>query len=283
MAALMDELRALPNVRTCASGLEQELDARSPGLTSPIEFVSGEFPMLQLRRRIDERDFFWLVNNSDQPRQCVVALANTNGLASIWDCETGKICPLASVAEGTNSRISLAFQPHEAFWLVLDPAQPVCSEPVLARPNEPVLLTVDGPWNVRVDQSDQPKLEHAVNLPAALTGPGGVAHDLTLWETWPELPGNFSGLVDYTKTVTLPATAGNLALTLDLGKVHHFAEVWVNGQHLGTRLWPPHVFRTDAWRPGANELRIRVGNLINNNYQMPSPSGLLGPVTVKTF
>ena len=43
------------------AGVGAELDANAAGLTSPIQFVSGEFPMLQLRRRIDDRDFFWLV------------------------------------------------------------------------------------------------------------------------------------------------------------------------------------------------------------------------------
>jgi hypothetical protein len=69
---------------------------------------------------------------------------------------------------------------------------------------------------------------------------------------------------------------------LGSGKVNHFAEVWVNGKHLGAKLWPPHKFQTDAFRPGRNEIRIRVGNLVNNNYGMASPSGLVGPVIVKT-
>jgi hypothetical protein len=131
-----------------------------------------------------------------------------------------------------------------------------------------------------VDTAAQPNLEHPVQIPGSLTGSAGVPHDLTLWDTWKELPGNFSGLVDYTKTVTLPKFEGDL--TLDLGKVNHFAEVWVNGKPLGAKLWPPHKFQTDAFRPGSNEIRIRVGNLINNNYGMASPSGLVGPVIVKT-
>ena len=37
--------------------------------------------MLHLRRRIDRRDFFSLVNNSDQTRQCAVSVANASGLS----------------------------------------------------------------------------------------------------------------------------------------------------------------------------------------------------------
>ena len=123
--------------------------------------------------------------------------------------------------------LQLAFQPHEAYWLVFDPKQPARSEPSMALPNEEVVLTIEGTWTVRIDTTVQPNLEHAIDIPASVTGPEGVEHDLTLWETWAEVPAKFSGLVDYTKTVTLQECEG--ALVLDLGKVNHFAEVWVNG------------------------------------------------------
>jgi len=68
-------------------------------------------------------------------------------------------------------------------------------------------------------------------------------------------------------------------IRLDLGKVCHAAEVWVNGQACGARLWGPHVFAVgEALRPGANEIRVRVANLINNSYGELAESGLLGPV-----
>ena len=280
MAALMSQLQAQPGVKACAQGLARELDAKSPGLNSPIQFISGEFPMLQLRRRIDNRNFFWLVNNNEQARQCVVQVAGVKGGASVWDCETGNIRPVASTKEMGGAKLQLAFQPHEAYWLVFDPKQPVRSKPVMALPNEKVVLPIEGTWTVRMDPTVQPNLEHAVNIPDAWTAPAGVAHDLTLWDTWAEVPGNFSGLLDYTKTVTLPAFEGQLVL--DLGKVHHFAEAWVNGKHVGAKLWPSHKFQTDAFRPGNNEIRIRVGNLVNNNYNMASASGLVGPVSLKT-
>jgi hypothetical protein len=57
------------------------------------------------------------------------------------------------------------------------------------------------------------------------------------------------------------------------------AEVQVNGKSCGARLWGPHVFDVgEALRPGANEIRVRVVNLINNSYGEITESGLLGPV-----
>ena len=218
MAALMAELRALPNVTACTQGLAQVLDANAAGLTSPIQFVTGEFPMLQLRRRIDDRDFFWLANNSEQPRQCVVQVADVTGAASVWDCETGTIRPVASTNGGTGSQIQLAFQPHEGYWLVFDPKQPAQSKPIMALPNEEVVLPVAGTWTVRIDPTVQPNLEHAIDIPAPWIAPEGVEHDLTLWETWAEMPAKFSGLLDYSKTVTLPKCAGDWVSGLGQGQ-----------------------------------------------------------------
>lgn len=277
MAALMKELQAQSTVTACPQGLAAVLDAKPPGLESCIRFLSGEFPMLQHHRRIDGREFFWLVNNSTEARQCEVKVVGATGAASVWDCEIGKIRPVASAKDGEGSRIPLAFQPHEAYWLVIDPQQPAKSEPIMALPSGNVLLPLAASgWRVRVDPSVQPNLQHPVSIPPALTAVGGVERDLTLWEKWDDLPKNFSGFVDYTRTITLPAFKGELAL--DLGKVNYVADVWVNGKRIGAKLWPPHRFVTDAFHPGKNEILIRVGNLINNNYNIPSPSGLLGPV-----
>ena len=142
-----------------------------------------------------------------------------------------------------------------------------------------VLPVASTGWRVRIDPTAQPNLEHPVAIPEGLSGAEGVPRGLALWETWDDLPKNFSGRVDYTQTVSLPRFEG--ALILDLGKVHHVAEAWVNGKRIGARLWPPHRFESDAFRPGKNEIRIRVGNLVNNYYGQASPSGLLGPVELR--
>lgn len=71
-------------------------------------------------------------------------------------------------------------------------------------------------------------------------------------------------------------------MVLDLGRVCHTAEVWVNGKPVGARLWGPYVYDVGkALRPGANEIRVRVANLINNSYDDLQESGLFGPVTVR--
>jgi hypothetical protein len=95
---------------------------------------------------------------------------------------------------------------------------------------------------------------------------------------------------------------------LDLVKVSYMAEVWVNDQLVGARLWSPFTFDITPYvRPGENKIRIRVGNLYLNEssvnedmnlllykknraaFGMHKPNrkdfdaGLLGPVTVNLY
>jgi hypothetical protein len=102
----------------------------------------------------------------------------------------------------------------------------------------------------------------------------------------------YSGGVRYRQTLVRdnPDQAGVRTL-LDLGRVRGTAEVQVNGELVGVRIWSPYVFDlTDHLRPGENELRVSVYNTLGPYMQAISPtpfvfpgqtvSGLLGPVTL---
>jgi hypothetical protein len=70
---------------------------------------------------------------------------------------------------------------------------------------------------------------------------------------------------------------------LSLGTVNHVAEVWINGVNAGSRMWPPFLFDITQWvKPGENQIRIRVANLVNNSYGDIKPSGLTGSVYIIT-
>ena len=103
----------------------------------------------------------------------------------------------------------------------------------------------------------------------------GVEKPLEDWSAWGLR--KFSGLLDYSRAVMVERPETGMGL--DLGKVGHVAEVWVNGKSCGSRLWGPYVFDVGkALRPGRNEIRVRVANLINNSYGEFAESGLFGPV-----
>ncbi len=282
MKALMAELRSKPSFVDAsaagdpgngAGGLKRLLDSGAPGLESPVRFEAGEFPMLQERRRVDGRDFYWLVNNTDAWRECRLAVRDARGAASIWDCETGGTRDIASVEERDASRVSLVFKPFEAFWLVFDPGRPAAAGEPEKRPELETVLAIDGPWTVTFDAAIQPAMEFPVTPAAEFAA--GVVKPLEDWKAWGLE--KFSGILEYVTTVRLEAA--DAGLKIDLGKVGHSAEVRVNGRSLGPRLWAPHVYDAGAaLRPGENEIRVRVANLINNSYGEIMESGLLGPV-----
>ncbi len=275
MKELMDALKAAPGFSTCPAGLKSVLDLAPPGLGSPVKFTAGGFKMLQHRRRIAGKDFFWLVNNAEQPQDCEVLITGVHGAAAIWDCETGAIRPVMSVDVADGSQLTLSFKPLEAYWLVFDPKLParIISKKLELKD----VLVLTGPWKVSFDAKVQPTMEFPSIPPAEFAA--GVEKPLADWKGW--TAEKFSGLMDYTKTITVDQV--EKPTFLDLGQVCYAAEVWVNRKPVGARLWGPYVFDVSpALRAGKNEVRVRVANLINNSYGDIQASGLFGPVTLRT-
>ncbi|MCX6876048.1 MAG: glycosyl hydrolase [Verrucomicrobia bacterium] len=274
MQELMAALKAAPTFTALTDGLKPALEdegASPPGLESPFWFNSRhKFQMLQQHRLIDGKDFYWLANNTEEAQECNVSF-HRGFAASIWDCETGAIRPVKSYSCG---HVDLSFKPLEAYWLVLDPTLPPHDLP--EPPKLEAVLTVSGPWKVSFDAKVQPVMEFPATPPAEFAA--GVEKPLEDWQGW--TGPKFSGLLDYTKTITVEKVEPSMVL--DLGRVCHTAEVWVNGKPVGARLWGPYVYDVGkALRPGANEIRVRVANLINNSYDDLQESGLFGPVTVR--
>jgi hypothetical protein len=275
MKGLMAELRSQTTFTACVDGTKAPADPKDSGLVSPVQFSSGAFPMLQHRRRIDGRDFFWLVNNGDKWQSCEIAVRDVRGAASVWDCETGGIRAVPSVETDGGSRVALVFKPYEAYWLVFDPRSAAREGQPERIPEMDVVATVAGAWQVSYDPKTQPAMEFPMTPSAEFAQ--GVEKPLEDWSRWGLR--KFSGLIDYSHTLDVTEAEGRLLL--DLGRVCHAAEVWVNGKNCGERLWGPHVFDVSAaLHPGSNQIRVRVANLINNSYGDYTESGLLGPVRI---
>jgi hypothetical protein len=300
MESLMKELASQPTFTQCAPepadavasqpgaagwqyqtdaskfGLRPLIERQSPGLESPIRFVNGAFAVLQTRRSIDGRDFFWLANNDEKQSQaCEINVSGVRGAASIWDCETGEIRPVLSVDTDSGSRLSLKFKPLEAYWLVFDPKQPAIST-LPAEPKLQDVAAIDGPWTLTYDASIQPVMEHPKKLPAEFAA--GVQKPLGDWQSF-GLKG-FSGLLDYSTTVVVSDVSKQMIL--DLGEVHSAAEVWVNGKPCGMRLWGPYQFDVSAaLQSGENRIRVRVANLPGASYGLDQKQGLYGPVRLR--
>ncbi len=92
------------------------------------------------------------------------------------------------------------------------------------------------------------------------------------WRTVLHLP-HHSGVVEYETEVE---GTGSQAW-LDLGYVRGTAQVWVDGQDVGARLWHPFRFDLrDVWGPGRHRLRVRVTNTLGAHYEVGRPTSLVG-------
>jgi len=267
---------------TDAYGLMPHIRLKSEGLKAPVQFKEGSFDMLSQHRIIDGAHFFWLVNNTESSQTSKLYLPGINGAASIWDCETGTSQLISANETEGGLDLELHFDPLEAYWVVVDPEMrqefKTFQEPVEVLSD----TILDGPWTLRYLDEKQPELEPVWTIPAALTTSAGLQTELVDWALIPDLHERFTGFLDYYRSMHWTGNSDNLVL--DLGQVHDMAEVWVNGQPAGKRLWAPYRFDISGlMAEGPNRIRIRVGNQVDNYYANPVASGLLGPVKIHIF
>lgn len=265
--------RAATCHRSGDDGLQAWLDAGAPGLAPQVRFITGEFPLLTRHVRHDGRDLFWMVNNTGDWRTAELSIRQVRGAVAIWDCESGRQTPVASRVTASGSRITVHFRPYEAYWLVFDTTRPANTDPDGAETAR-VLHSIDGPWTVRYDPTDQPDLQFPHPPPDSFLQ--GLEKPLEPWTAWGLE--RFSGRLTYGASFTLDVKPAG-PVTLDLGEVQVSASVRLNGRTVGSRLWPPHRFDVaEALQSGVNRLEIVVGNLVNNSYGDIRAGGLLGPV-----
>ncbi len=129
--------------------------------------------------------------------------------------------------------------------------------------------------------------------PAGLSAPLACVCSPVELETlmsWQQLDfGFYAGRVLYKKRIKVTDPFSHAEL--DLGKVEHTVEVFVNGSLAGTCLWPPYTIDvTSHLRRGDNEITCVDANTLANCFAWdvwgtrgtgkPDPSGLLDPVSL---
>ena len=259
-----------------------------------------------LRFSQDGTDGYLLLNESGSPVTVDVTFPS-HGLPAVWDPETGDVS-VAGTYQETDDGVVVP--------MTLDPRAPL-GVTVSADDGRAHVAKVIGDGEVTGAQVVDGQLVATVRTAAsgtttlrgeadgqALAGTGSpvtvpdpVALDgdwhLALGDgstpvdrplkSWTDLAPYYSGNATYTKQVTL--SADRLAGTdwrLDLGKVANVAQVSVNGQAVGTRIWAPYTLDlAGTLHAGANTIEVTVTNTDGNaRGQQAYDSGLLGPVSL---
>jgi (4-O-methyl)-D-glucuronate---lignin esterase len=246
-----------------------------------------------VHRALPDGDVYWVVNRETRPETIEASFRVTGKEPELWHAETGAVEPASYLVANGRTVVPLRLSPDDAVFVVF---RKPAAAPARALPDpvETELAKIAGPWDVAF----QP----------GRGAPASARFDaLGSWSENAD-PGikYFSGTATYKASFDVPAHwfVSGTRYWLDLGDVKNVAEIKVNGQPLGT-VWkrPFRVDATEALKPGANALEIKVANLWVNRlvgdkqpgvtkpytytavefYKADSPllpSGLLGPVRV---
>jgi hypothetical protein len=291
-AALVKEVWGAnkPNV-SASQPITQALQARKIAPDFTYSKPQADTEMLYVHRRLAESEIYWVNNRKDRVEEIEATFRVQGKEAELWHPETGRTEPASYRIASGRTTVPLRLSPNEAVFVVFRKPATAASR-TLPRQVQTSLAALDGAWDVQF----QPERG----------APAKVTFDKLI--SWTESADSgvkyFSGTGTYTRTVNAPSEwlKSGARLWLDLGEVKNLAEVLVNSKSLGI-VWkkPFRVDVTDALKPGANAIEVKVTNLWVNRLigdQQPNvtrkytyttmpfyradsplaPSGLLGPV-----
>jgi hypothetical protein len=248
--------------------------------------------LLFVHRTLPAAEIYWVDHRSNRAETVDATFRVNRMVPELWHADTGVREPVTYRSEGGRVIVTLPLQGWDAVFVVFRRGN--APSRTVAQPSETQVAEVRGPWTVHF-QEDR-------------GAPDSITLDaLRSWHENSDLGVRYySGTGTYINSIQAPAEwfQRGTHLWLDLGDVKNLATVSVNGKALGILWRPPfRVDMTDALKPGANPVEIRVTNLWVNRligdeqpgvakkytlttqqfYRADSPllpSGLLGPVVV---
>jgi hypothetical protein len=273
-----------------------------------IEFSVPSQDIGFIKRRTADADIYFVVNTTNFTMDMKASIPSDNTKAEVWDPFTGLVKELKDESNQKEySLIPLKLAPYESRLIVITKREWPYKEQLSVSAPGPIDLSAG--WDVTVGSTP-----------------------VTTWDklrSWTEDPSSryFSGVATYTKELNVPAQfkREGLSVRLDFGEgipltplnlrngmqawldgpIREAAVVYINDQRAGAVWCPPYALDvTKFLRPGANKIKIEVGNTAINymaGHSLPDyrllnlrygerfqpqdmdkiqalPSGLLGPV-----
>jgi hypothetical protein len=242
----------------CGGSLREILRQRKVGLDLSLAGEQKETDVDFIHRRTPEADIYFVRNTTQNWRDIDAVFRVSGRQPELWDPAAGtRTRPEAAESKEGGHRVRFRLEPEGSVFVVFrnpgpgSPDEPWRRAAIDAGPVPATAREVAGPWNVTFGQGPA--------APPAATWP-----NLRSWTEGPEEHLRyFSGIGQYSTELNLPkelAAAGRRVL-LDLGDLWAVGELIVNDRDLGV-VWkkPFRVDITDAIRPGANRLTVRVAN-----------------------
>jgi hypothetical protein len=208
-------------------------------LPKPDVKLDSAFPRLTYAHRSwRDADMYFFFNESNKEEARVATIAG-RGQAQDWDLRSGGIQAMsAATAEGDIVRFPLALGPYETKVVVVGPMPTGAGTPEPSFAAGTRMTELDGDWAMDLNGKQQ-------------TGP---------LKSWEELgTPSFAGPAVYRKQFTVSAAPAGKRVFLEIGDVHDYARVKVNGKELEAHAWQPYRWDlTGTLKAGDNDLEIAV-------------------------
>lgn len=246
-------------------------------------------------RQTDKQDIYFVYNDSGKRKLFDTSFEVTGKVPELWDANTGKIKKIAAFNINNDvTNVAFRLEQNESAFVVFndDAAGKVKINPQLVRNNDVEALynehgaiefVASNNQKLAVDVNGQLKNVTLNNIPAVqtLTGSWQVTFEksygldqrftfekLTNWKdsASPEIRA-YSGIATYNKIFNVSADilANDKSVTLDLGKVSDSAQVFINGNEVGTAWLAPFALDVSAYlQAGENQLMVKVANSWSN-------------------
>jgi hypothetical protein len=254
-----------------------------------------------LHRKTDEVDIYFVSNISSFLQELRLQFSVGHKIPQRWNPESGEIDDTLvfkhAALAGSDSpvtEVQVQLAPFESCFVLFSPTG---DGPTITHTNWPGALKIGKaghetqvtgliPRNGGYFLTDASGKTHrfqvkAVPEPISLHGPWSLTlgdktelalSQLHSWNDLPEGKG-YSGWAVYETDFELASLGEQIEWALDLGIVHETAEVVLNGIDLGSAWKGSRILRCgNALKPGANHLKVEVGNLwINRVQSLPKP------------
>jgi hypothetical protein len=248
---------------------ERQLGAALATYLTPDVILSPGIPRIGfIHRKLEAGDLYFFANTSNQPHHVQVTFRHPAKHAEWWDAFTG----IVSTAENSNP-VNLDLQPYESRLILLSDSATLSGKtrPTVRAPLRTIDLTTD--WKVTFSGANQTipmaQLHSWSEDPTFKYYSGQVYYSKTFNLSAQDLSSGMNGVLDFGQGTPIeeptPPPQHSMRAYFD-GPVREAAEVYVNGEPAGFVWHPPYTIDvTKLLKPGANDLRIVVGNTAINS------------------
>ncbi|MDR1339144.1 MAG: hypothetical protein LBK58_03705 [Prevotellaceae bacterium] len=150
-----DALRKLPGVIDLAGEdrVQEAMTAALKAKLKPQISLENAGRLYTAHRTLGDMHLYWLANNTDTVKNFTARLRNGEGMAEIWNCETGQIQTVPSGRENGYNRVSLTLNPYEGYWLAFNPRKKALKGEPPANPSSRETV-LDGKWMLSCPEQD---------------------------------------------------------------------------------------------------------------------------------